>query len=73
MHSITKVATIISLVLSTSALADEEFRQHDAHEHGHVELNIAQDGDELLMEIHAPGADVLGLSMRLKMSSNKKH
>ena len=72
MHSITKVAIIISLVLSTSAVADEEFRQHDAHEHGHVELNIAQDGKELLMEIHAPGADVLGFEHAPKNDQQQK-
>lgn len=65
MHSTTKIATIVGLALSASAFAgsafaNEEFRQHEAHVHGHVELNIAQDGNELLMEINAPGADVLG-------------
>jgi ABC-type Zn2+ transport system substrate-binding protein/surface adhesin len=28
--------------------------------HGHVEFNIAQDGKDLLVEITAPGADVVG-------------
>ncbi|WGK81091.1 DUF2796 domain-containing protein [Vibrio aestuarianus] len=49
-----------SLMISTAALANEEFRQHDAHVHGHVEFNIAQDGQDLLIEITAPGADVVG-------------
>ncbi|MDW2132765.1 DUF2796 domain-containing protein, partial [Vibrio sp. 2129(2023)] len=30
------------------------------HVHGHVEFNIAQDGSDLLLEITAPGADVVG-------------
>ncbi|MBD8512598.1 DUF2796 domain-containing protein [Photobacterium sp. CAU 1568] len=34
--------------------------QHDAHVHGQVELNIAQDGNDLLLEITAPASDVLG-------------
>lgn len=54
------LALSISAVLSTAAFAHQEFRQHDAHVHGQVELNVAQDGTDLLIEITAPGADVVG-------------
>nr|8EZW_A Chain A, Zinc-binding protein [Vibrio cholerae O1 biovar El Tor str. N16961]8EZW_B Chain B, Zinc-binding protein [Vibrio cholerae O1 biovar El Tor str. N16961]8EZW_C Chain C, Zinc-binding protein [Vibrio cholerae O1 biovar El Tor str. N16961]8EZW_D Chain D, Zinc-binding protein [Vibrio cholerae O1 biovar El Tor str. N16961]8EZW_E Chain E, Zinc-binding protein [Vibrio cholerae O1 biovar El Tor str. N16961]8EZW_F Chain F, Zinc-binding protein [Vibrio cholerae O1 biovar El Tor str. N16961]8F1 len=40
--------------------SDHQHRQHEAHVHGQVELNIAQDGHDLLLEITAPGADVVG-------------
>ncbi|EHH2482086.1 DUF2796 domain-containing protein [Vibrio parahaemolyticus] len=53
------LAIVIGLSLSTVATA-EEYRQHSAHVHGHVEFNIAQDGSDLLLEISAPGADVIG-------------
>ncbi|EGU0146124.1 DUF2796 domain-containing protein [Vibrio parahaemolyticus] len=53
------LAIVIGLSLSTVATA-EEYRQHSAHIHGHVEFNIAQDGSDLLLEITAPGADVVG-------------
>ncbi|MDV6253411.1 zinc uptake protein ZrgA [Vibrio sp. EA2] len=53
------LALVIGLSLSTATMA-EEYRQHDAHMHGHVEFNIAQDGKDLLVEITAPGADVVG-------------
>ncbi|BDR14684.1 DUF2796 domain-containing protein [Vibrio sp. STUT-A11] len=53
------LALVIGLSLSTTAMA-EEYRQHEAHVHGHVEFNIAQDGKDLLVEITAPGADVVG-------------
>ncbi|MGP8307162.1 zinc uptake protein ZrgA [Vibrio sp. YIC-376] len=53
------LALVIGLSLSTTAIA-EEYRQHDAHVHGKVEFNIAQDGKDLLIEITAPGADVVG-------------
>ncbi len=59
MSQYTQLALCVGLAFSTSVAA-EEFRQHEAHVHGHVELNIAQDGNELLMEITAPGADVVG-------------
>ncbi|EGR1577707.1 zinc-binding protein [Vibrio parahaemolyticus] len=53
------LAIVIGLSLSTVATA-EEYRQHSAHVHGHVEFNIAQDGSDLLLEITAPGANVVG-------------
>ncbi|MGL1560243.1 zinc uptake protein ZrgA [Vibrio parahaemolyticus] len=53
------LAIVIGLSLSTVATA-EEYRQHSVHVHGHVEFNIAQDGSDLLLEITAPGADVVG-------------
>ncbi|PSW10614.1 DUF2796 domain-containing protein [Photobacterium rosenbergii] len=62
-HSLSPIATLfvtLGLAASGSAAADDHFRQHDAHVHGVVEVNIAQDGQDLLMEIHAPGADVVG-------------
>ena len=62
-QSLSPIATLfvtLGLAASGSAAADDHFRQHDAHVHGVVEVNIAQDGQDLLMEIHAPGADVVG-------------
>ncbi|EKO3783402.1 DUF2796 domain-containing protein [Vibrio harveyi] len=55
-HALTLV---IGLSLTATANA-EEYRQHEAHVHGHVEFNIAQDGKDLLIEITSPGADVVG-------------
>lgn len=53
------LALVTSLSLAAAAHA-EEYRQHEAHVHGHVEFNIAQDGRDLLVEITAPGTDVVG-------------
>ena len=71
MKNITPIALSISLAISSFAHAEEGFRQHSAHVHGHVELNIAQDGKELLMEINAPGADVVGFEHAPKTSEQK--
>ncbi|KEJ90062.1 zinc uptake protein ZrgA [Sulfitobacter donghicola] len=38
----------------------QETRQLDAHEHGVGKLNIAFDGDQIALELHAPGADIVG-------------
>lgn len=53
------LALVIGLSLAATVNA-EEYRQHEAHVHGHVEFNIAQDGKDLLIEITSPGADVVG-------------
>ncbi|ELP2657134.1 DUF2796 domain-containing protein [Vibrio parahaemolyticus] len=65
------LAIIIGLSLSTVATA-EEYRQHSAHVHGHVEFNIAQDGSDLLLEITAPGADVVGFEHAPENSEQEK-
>lgn len=38
----------------------EDSRQLDAHEHGVGQLNIAFDGQQIALELHAPGADIVG-------------
>ncbi|UAB69996.1 DUF2796 domain-containing protein [Vibrio sp. SCSIO 43132] len=71
MNHVFKLSLLAAAIVTTSAQA-EEFRQHDAHVHGVVELNIAQDGNELLMEIHAPGADVVGFESAPKNAEQTK-
>ncbi|MBG0760219.1 zinc-binding protein [Vibrio cidicii] len=56
----TSLAVLVGLSFSSLATVEEGFRQHDAHVHGQVEFNVAQDGHDLLIEITAPGADVVG-------------
>ena len=46
-------------ITATPVLA-EETRQLDAHEHGVGQLDIAIDGQQVAMELHAPGADIVG-------------
>lgn len=50
---------LIIALAATPALA-EESRQMDAHEHGTGSLNIAAEGNTVAMELHAPGADIVG-------------
>lgn len=38
----------------------EGTRELDSHEHGVGELNIAMEGKTIAMELHAPGADIVG-------------
>ncbi|WP_086775416.1 zinc uptake protein ZrgA [Vibrio coralliirubri] len=68
----TILAVVIGMTVSTNVLANEEFRSHDAHVHGQVEVNIAQDGQELLVEVTAPGADVVGFEHAPETVEQKK-
>ncbi|NOI92751.1 DUF2796 domain-containing protein [Vibrio splendidus] len=68
----TILAVVIGMTVSTNVLANEEFRSHEAHVHGKVEVNIAQDGQELLIEVTAPGADVVGFEHAPETAEQKK-
>ncbi|MFT5787737.1 MAG: hypothetical protein ACI9KK_003106 [Ascidiaceihabitans sp.] len=49
----------LSAIVATPTIA-EETRQLDAHEHGVGQLDIAFDGTQIAMVLHAPGADIVG-------------
>ena len=49
----------LTAIVATPAFT-QETRQLDAHEHGVGQLDIAFDGDQVAMELHAPGADIVG-------------
>ncbi len=50
---------VLSALVATPVFA-EETRQLDAHEHGVGQLDIAFDGSQIAMALHAPGADIVG-------------
>lgn len=65
------IATTLSIVLTTGAIAHEkghgghahgkeETTQLGAHEHGHGKLNIAIEGNKLAMELEIPAYDLVG-------------
>ncbi|TLP55998.1 DUF2796 domain-containing protein [Parasedimentitalea maritima] len=62
--------SLIALFAAMPALANET-RQLDAHEHGVGELNIAIEGTTVLMEFHAPGADIVGFEYSAKSDSDR--
>ena len=49
----------LSTLAALPALA-QETQQLDSHEHGVGQLDIAIDGSQVAMELHAPGADIVG-------------
>ncbi|KDM92545.1 zinc uptake protein ZrgA [Photobacterium galatheae] len=55
-----RAATWLLFSAATCTAPAWAYTQHEAHVHGQVELNMAQDGNDLLLEITAPAADVIG-------------
>lgn len=72
-----KIPLKFSIVLAVSAIAAsptlaETARQLDAHEHGVGQLDVAFDGAEIAMELHAPGADVVGFEYAATSAEDRK-
>lgn len=65
-----KKLPLVLAVLATPTLA-EEVRQLDSHEHGVGELNIAIDGTAVVMEFHAPGADIVGFEYTAESAADR--
>jgi len=56
-----KLLSLLALsTLAASPALAKETRQLDSHEHGVGQLDIALDGSQVAMELHAPGADIVG-------------
>lgn len=56
-----KLTPLLALAtLAASPAIAQETRQLDSHEHGVGQLDIAFDGSQVAMELHAPGADIVG-------------
>lgn len=66
----TKNLPLVLALLATPALA-QETRQLDSHEHGVGELNIAVDGTTIMMEFHAPGADIVGFEYAAESATDR--
>ncbi|MGB0943042.1 MAG: zinc uptake protein ZrgA [Marinomonas sp.] len=71
-----KWAALAGLCVSAGAIADhhgeEEKRDHKAHVHGEVSFNIAQDGEDLILAISAPGADIVGFENAPETAQEKE-
>ncbi|MEL6734445.1 MAG: DUF2796 domain-containing protein [Pseudomonadota bacterium] len=58
--------------VSMPATSLAEMRQLSAHEHGVSTLKIAQEGDQLLFVLEAPGADIVGFEHAAENKAQKK-
>ena len=67
-----KFLSVLALTAVTVVPAfAQEARQLDAHEHGVGQLNIAFDGDQIAMELHAPGADIVGFEYEAESNEDR--
>ena len=48
------------LACAAFAASDGEYREHEAHEHGHGTLDIVVEGEELVIELRIPAVNVVG-------------
>ena len=63
--------TALSLALLPFVTVASE-REHSAHEHGHVILQIVQEGDELQIAMQSPAANIVGFEHRAESDSDKQ-
>ncbi|MFM5881497.1 DUF2796 domain-containing protein [Aeromonas sanarellii] len=67
----------VTLLLAAAAFGaqanhDEHDHQgHGAHEHGHGHLNLVLDGNQLMIELQAPAADLVGFEHAAKSDEEK--
>ncbi|MBF0238419.1 MAG: DUF2796 domain-containing protein [SAR324 cluster bacterium] len=47
-------------ILKAGEHRQEEHRQQETHEHGIGELNVAMDENQLMIELHTPGMNIVG-------------
>jgi hypothetical protein len=57
--------------ISAAPVFAEDNRQLDAHEHGVGQLNIAFDGQQIALELHAPGADIVGFEYAAESAQDR--
>lgn len=60
-----------AVLLGLALLAPGASAQQKAHEHGHWKMNAAVEGNRLLVELIAPGADVAGFEHEAKTAKEK--
>ncbi|WP_429161110.1 DUF2796 domain-containing protein [Aeromonas media] len=65
----------ITLLLAAAAFGaqahHDEHESHGAHEHGHGHLNLVVDGNQLMIELQAPAADLVGFEHAAKSDEEK--
>ena len=67
----------VTLLLAAAAFGaqanhdEHESHSHGAHEHGHGHLNLVVDGNQLMIELQAPAADLVGFEHAAKSDEDK--
>ncbi|MGY3904381.1 DUF2796 domain-containing protein [Aeromonas lusitana] len=69
-----KAVTLLLAVVAFGVQAhhdEHESHGHGAHEHGHGHLNLVLDGNQLMIELQAPAADLVGFEHAAKTDAEK--
>lgn len=67
-----KAVTLLLAAAAFGAQANHEGHEgHGAHEHGHGHLNLVLDGNQLMIELQAPAADLVGFEHAAKTDAEK--
>ncbi|MBQ4678368.1 DUF2796 domain-containing protein [Aeromonas hydrophila] len=67
----------VTLLLAVAAFGvqanhdEHDSHGHGAHEHGHGHLNLVLDGNQLMIELQAPAADLVGFEHAAKSDEEK--
>jgi hypothetical protein len=61
----------LAVLLAAGPALAETARETEAHVHGHGEVALAIDGTSVLVELHAPGADVVGFEHAAETDADK--
>ncbi|WP_323906785.1 DUF2796 domain-containing protein [Aeromonas caviae] len=67
----------VTLLLAAAAFGaqahhdEHESHSHGAHEHGHGHLNLVLDGNQLMIELQAPAADLVGFEHAVNTDEEK--
>ncbi|WP_310619072.1 DUF2796 domain-containing protein [Flexibacterium corallicola] len=68
---LTPIVLCAAFSVCVSSAFAQEIRHVDAHEHGHGKLNISIDGNSLLLELEAPGYDLVGFEHEAETAEEK--
>ncbi|MBU2532668.1 MAG: DUF2796 domain-containing protein [Alphaproteobacteria bacterium] len=71
MKSILAAILLLGSGIASSAFAAERHREAGAHQHGHGKVEIAMEGSELVIELHAPANDIVGFEHAAKSAEDK--
>jgi len=69
-HNFVSAGFVLAAVSTFPITLHAAERQLDAHEHGHSFINIARSGEELLVELITPAANVVGFEHAPKSDSD---
>lgn len=71
LHNVTGVCLSALLVCAQANAANDEHRDHDAHEHGTALLNMAIENNNIHLELESPAMNIVGFEHQAKTKQDK--